>query len=458
MPGWSDKGQLRIVVAAGAVSAVLSVLATLLAIGYVRQKSLREAAQKESLRANEAAVRARDAANRGTRARDDAEELARFLLDDLRDELDMIGRSDLLVAAASKTVAYFDSLPPELVTPESQAKRASVLITLSQARYQQGDHDGAIAAIRRAIELRKELAAAGDADGRRTVLLGRALGELGLYQNQDGQHDAARATFLEILRLYETPPRNGADDGWWHHGRAKAQLGLGEVERLKKNHSAARFAYAQAITNITLALARQPEEISFLMTLMTAHNNIGVACLHLDSLDEAEASLRRALEPNRALVRLEPKTRRWDKELATTLLNLGSMLHKRKDYARAEPILSEALALRQGIVAWDPKNTRWMRQLAHAWHRMAVFQFDKGDATNALASGQNALATQRRLLVVEPDDKRALDEIQEYAGKYRDRLNEAGMTNAAGQVFRESIAFSEAYRSGKSGVQTLGRP
>ncbi len=53
MPCWCDKSELRIVVAAAAVSTVLSVLATLRAIGYVRQKALREAAQQKSLRAYE---------------------------------------------------------------------------------------------------------------------------------------------------------------------------------------------------------------------------------------------------------------------------------------------------------------------------------------------------------------------------------------------------------------------
>jgi tetratricopeptide (TPR) repeat protein len=435
-----EKGHLRLIVAAAGVSALLSVLATFLAIGYIRQKELRQTALKETLRANEAATMAQDAANRRNRARDQAEELVGFILDDLRDELDQIRRTDLLVAAAEKAVAYFDNLPPELVTPESRGKHASVLVTLSEAHYQQGDHASAIAVIQRAIKLRKELAEADKADGKRIISLGRTLGELGLYQNQEGQHDAARETFTEILRLYQNCAPAIDNDGWWHHGLAKAHLGLGEVERLKKNYPNARAAYAAAITNITFSLGKQPEEISFLTTLMTAHNNTGVACMHEENLAEAEQSLRRSLEPTRTIARLEPKNRRWEKELATTLLNLGALLHKRKDYAQAEPFLREALAVRQGLASWDPKNTRWLRQLAHAWHRMAVFQFDVADNTNALASAQQSLAAQRRLLAIEPNDKQALQEIGEYMDKYRGRLSAAGMKDAALLMVRDAAA------------------
>jgi len=93
----------------------------------------------------------------------------------LRDELYQLGRSDLLIAATERTVAYFDHPPPELVTPESQSERASALLSLSEARYQQGDHSGAIAAARRAIDLWKQLAAANDLESLDTIKVGRAL-------------------------------------------------------------------------------------------------------------------------------------------------------------------------------------------------------------------------------------------------------------------------------------------
>ncbi|HWN95357.1 MAG TPA: tetratricopeptide repeat protein [Methylomirabilota bacterium] len=437
--------------AAASVSAVLGVLATLLAVGYIRQKELQRAAHVETLRANAAAEEARDAANRSARARDQAEELAEFIIEDLRDELIQINRSDLLEAAAQKAVGYFENLPPELVTPESRFKRASVSLTLSDARYQQGDYVGAIAAARRSVELWKELAAS-DPAGESSIRFGRALGELGLYQNQSGDYHAAHETYSLMLKHYGNPPPGAKNDGWWDHGVAKAHLGFGEIERLKEDYPAARAEYVRTIQHITAALAHRTNEISWLQMLMTAHNNTGVTFMHEKNWAAAEGCLLRAMEPNRALILIEPKNRRWEKEMGTTLLNLGAMLHQQKDYTRAEPYLREALKVRDGLVAWDSKNTRLMRQLAHAWHRLAIFQFDRNDYASALASGRSALATYRRLLALQPDDEKMLREMGDTARKYRDRLEGKEMAAAGLKLYDETNAFLETQRASDTGA------
>jgi tetratricopeptide (TPR) repeat protein len=453
MPNPGDRGQWRVIAAAAGVSGVLAVLATLLAIGYFEQTKLQRVAHQESLRAQQAAAEARAAANRGFRARDQAEDLVGFLLDDLRDELFQIDRSDLLGAAAEKAVTYFDQLPPELVTPESQARHASILLTLSDARYQQGDHHGAIAAASRSIDLWKRLVASGDSDGTHTIHLGRAMGELGLYQNQSDDPYAAANTYREMIRLYEDPPARLKNDGWRDHGLAKAHMGLGEIERLKKNYPEARAEYSKAIAHISTALTHNSNEISWLQMTMTLHNNIGVTLMHEKDYSAAERAFEQATRPNRILIRLEPRNHRWEKELATTVLNLGSLLHLQKDYTRAEPYLREAVALRKGAADWDPTSTRAIRKLAHAWHRLAVFQFDTVHATNALASGRKALTELRRLLDATPDDRQAVEEISEYTEKYRDRLIAARMPVEAKELTREITALAEANQS----VNSTGR-
>lgn len=444
MAASNDTGSWRLIAIAAAVSAVLGILATLLAIGYFRQRDLLLAAHRESARAADAADAARAAANGGLRARDQAEELVGFLLDDLRDELFQLNRSDLLGATAEKAVTYFDQLPPELVTTESQARQASILLTLSDARYQQGDHKGAIAAANRSIELWKHLVDRGDPQGKYTVRLGRALGELGLYQNQSNDPYAAANTYREMIRLYGNPNTHLPHDGWRDHGLAKAHLGLGEIERVKRNYPEARAEYATAVTHISAALQHNSNELSWLQMTMTLHNNAGVTLMQDKDYAAARKEFQLAEIPNRTLIRLEPRNRRWEKELATTLLNLGSLYHLTKDDAQAEPCLREAVALRQGVADWDPTSTRALRKLAHAWHRQSVFQFDTGQSTNAFAAGRNALKALRLLVTMDPDDREAVGEMQEYTVKYRERLNAIGMTTEARQLVRETMTFAEA--------------
>jgi tetratricopeptide (TPR) repeat protein len=173
----------------------------------------------------------------------------------------------------------------------------------------------------------RQLAAAGDPEGERTIRLGRAMGELALYQYRSGDPYAARETYEGMRRLYVDPNGRVKDAGWRAHGLAKIHLGLGEIERLANNYADARREYAETVRYITAALALKPDELSWIQMLMTAQNDIGVVCMHEKNFAAAEASFLRAVDPNRRLIRLEPKNRRWEKELATTLQNPGALMH-----------------------------------------------------------------------------------------------------------------------------------
>lgn len=442
--------QFRLAAAAVVVSAALGVLATLLAIGYFKQRDLQRTASAESRMAREAAAQARDAANRGNRARDEAEELIGFILEDLSEELDLIGRSDLLAAAAQKAVAYFESLPPELVTRETRDQHATMLVTLAQGHYVQGDLDDALAAMNRALDLRRELAAGEDPEGEFAFILGREISELALFQNTRGDYAAARVSLLEALRIFSHPPELAIRDGHWEFGLATAHFGLGEVERRQGRYEEALAAYANAETHLARALQRQPDKVGWLKKQMNLQNNRGVARMYLGEYKQAETIYLRGVETARRLVRLEPDNRRWEKELGTALMNVGTCLDEQEDYARAEPFIREGLAIRRGLVAWDPKNARNVRSLAHAWHNLSSLQFSTGQPADALVSCRAAMSAYRRLLTLDPGHRSWIEDMQQAAAKYRDRLASAGLRAEALQLIEEATAFAESLRAGEA--------
>jgi hypothetical protein len=64
------------------------------------------------------------------RARGEAEELIVYLLDDFYLELEPVGRLDIVASLARRALHYYDKLPPELHTAETERNRA-----LAQVRY-----------------------------------------------------------------------------------------------------------------------------------------------------------------------------------------------------------------------------------------------------------------------------------------------------------------------------------
>lgn len=89
--------------------------------------------------------RARTAEIEAQKSRSDAEKLVSFLIEDFYTELAPTGRLDTLGKLAHMTVGYYDSLPPELVTKQTQVYRAMALLREGDALFGSGDMKGAYA-------------------------------------------------------------------------------------------------------------------------------------------------------------------------------------------------------------------------------------------------------------------------------------------------------------------------
>jgi hypothetical protein len=94
-------------------------------------------------RARVADAEAQQARQMAEHARGDAEKLVAFLIDDFYAELEPTGRLDTLGRLAHTAVAYYDGLPKELMTPQTEAFRAMALVREGAALNQRGEVDAA---------------------------------------------------------------------------------------------------------------------------------------------------------------------------------------------------------------------------------------------------------------------------------------------------------------------------
>ena len=106
--------------------------------------------------------RARTAEAEAKSSRGNAEKLVSFLIEDFYAELAPTGRLDTLGKLAQKTVAYYDSLPPQQVTPQTQANRAMALVREGAALNAAGKLDAGVRNIAEAQGVFERLRAAGD--------------------------------------------------------------------------------------------------------------------------------------------------------------------------------------------------------------------------------------------------------------------------------------------------------
>ncbi len=139
-----------------AVCAVLMVVAAASAVfGWVSQQK----ARKADILAQQ--------------ARNDAEKLVGFLIEDFYEELAPTGQLQTMGKLAHMAVSYYDGLPEELMTPQTQVYRGMALLRESGALLGSGDIKGGSESLDEASAVFEKLRAAGDKS--EAVTLGLAL-------------------------------------------------------------------------------------------------------------------------------------------------------------------------------------------------------------------------------------------------------------------------------------------
>ena len=108
--------------------------------------------------------RAKAADQQAQKARADAEKLVGFLIEDFYAELEPTGRLETMGKLAHMAVSYYDGLPQELLTPQTQAYRGMALIREAGALLARGDFKTANPKLDEAWRIFDGLRAQGDRD------------------------------------------------------------------------------------------------------------------------------------------------------------------------------------------------------------------------------------------------------------------------------------------------------
>ncbi|HVT73880.1 MAG TPA: hypothetical protein VHD61_12145 [Lacunisphaera sp.] len=150
--------------------AAVAVLITLAAMGSTIFGWL---SQRRAVAAEREAAQSRALAEQ---ARGEAEKLVGFLIDDFYEELRPTGRVEIVGKLADKAVAYYDGLPPALVTPQTRLYRGMAMVRKATALVDAGkDVEGA----KLAAEARKVFAGlSAEGHGSDEVTTGLALATL----------------------------------------------------------------------------------------------------------------------------------------------------------------------------------------------------------------------------------------------------------------------------------------
>ena len=340
-------------------------------------------------------------------ARDQAEDLAGFMLEDLAGDLRPVGRLQVLEKVARKALEYYERSEPG-IGGAAAPRRGKAFGIVAEVLADQGDRDAAVEAATTGLAIHRRLAEASPGDHDLENHLALAHLRLGgiLRLARDGGQEPARksleAAFAIASRLVELDPGHVE----WRQTLAESLYLFGMFNLFDAGDpETARREFERAIAVYRRLAAEHPSQLRFKFRLAVLHGQ-GLGQTYRDLGQEAEslAAIEQAYELYRQLTRADPSNSKWQHGFAWENRRLGEHLAFRGRLDEALERYGEALDISRRLLSLEPSNVDWRHGLASDHSAIGALHEQGGDLTAALASFETSIGLFSSLLETGPDD------------------------------------------------------
>jgi tetratricopeptide (TPR) repeat protein len=343
------------------------------------------------------AVQAYRARNDALRRQAQAEDLIRFMLGDLREKLEPIGKLAILDAVGDKAMDYFATLEDSDRTDAALASRAKALRQVGEVRLKQGDLAGASAAFEEAVSLDRALLERHPDDIARLQSIADSEFAMGNAHYIKGEFDKAQTwvqrNAISAARLAHMEPKNPK----WLGMVADANSNLGAIAFKRGEPDAAREFFRKARDAQKILVDAHPGNAEFVLLLAQFHG--WLSAVESGQRQWQPAFDEAVLESDllRSLVRREPENATYRERLGAALIKQITNRARLGPLPPTDPVLTEVLDLSRELAEFDPENIDYARM-----HRIGLSMLEEAfivarkipEATQANA---DALALARAL-------------------------------------------------------------
>lgn len=377
--------------------------------------------------------------SRALAASSEAESLMDFMLEDLHQRLEPLGRTDLLEEVARRALAHHDRFSASDRTPASRHRRALAYKNLGLVLESQGDLDAAERSLHHARELLATVAAEQpdrvrwlrDLAGAESEMAGILL-ERGDTEGSSEACRGALATARSLVARFGQDDQNlaelwraAANTTWLHHQRGQLDLALeasdealavaservtsdpdanewlyrlsvtksyrGMVQEEQQRHDLATTSYREALALADELAHREPHNARWTFESELCNARLGHVLEHHDDFVGAELKYRAALDLARELVARDEANAKWRRELSVALTSLGQVLRRLDRTGEALPLLDESLSISRRLAVQDPTNASLKNDLAWDLVQVGTAYSELGDDPKARSLWEAAL-------------------------------------------------------------------
>jgi eukaryotic-like serine/threonine-protein kinase len=341
------------------------------------------------------AIQARDAARDQRR---EAEGLIGFMLGDLKDKLEPIGRLDALDGVGSRVLAYYQKEGTADLSDAALSQRSRALSLMAEVADARGDFDAASRFYREAMAGTSESIQRDPTDPERLFEHAQNVFYFGQMRRSLGDLEAAESAMREYKRLADRMVALAPDNMKWRMEVQYAEFDLGVLLKDQRRFSEAATQFRDSLTTIQAISTADPANRDYQGSIAESLSWLGDAFAALGRYDEAIAAYQRRIA---VLDRLLAATRDVDyrQRLVPAHRSLGDLYVERGQRDLAIGEFRAAISHADALTALEPNNAQWLTYAMTARDHLArqLLTMGHGDEAGPLidfvCSAADKLAT-----------------------------------------------------------------
>ena len=303
-----------------------------------------------------AAVRARDEAD-FQRAESDG--LVEFMLTDLRERLEPVGRLDALDVVGQRALKYYAGQKASKLDADALGRRARALHLVGEVSNIRGDSAAGLTAFREAAATTGEQLARDPNNPQRIFDHAQSVFWVGYIAYERGETKEAEAQFREYKRLADRLVAIDPKKPEWQMEVSYAENNLGVLLYEQGRYTEAEPAFMRALAMVEKVAARAKADAARQIEVGLAINWLGKARTALFKSVEALALHQREIGLYEAVLQRDPGNSQAKWPMAIAWQHIGQLEELQGQPKRAFKAYGTSMALMSQLRALEPTNSEW---------------------------------------------------------------------------------------------------
>jgi tetratricopeptide (TPR) repeat protein len=343
------------------------------------------------------AIQARDEAREQRR---EAEGLIGFMLGDLKDKLEPIGRLDALDGVGARVLTYYQRQGTSDLSDAALSQRSRALSLMGEVANLRGDMTGSLRLYREAMAGTAEAVRRNPDDPERLFEHSQNVFWIGALAQQRGEFGQAEAAYRQYRDLANAMVALQPENLKWRMEVEDSEVDLANVLLAQRRFAEATAQFAAAVQTMEAVSAVDPKSADYRKSVADSLAWLADAQYAQGKIGDAIDSRKRQVDLLRRMASQSGDVG-YRERLVPALATLGRFLATSGDLPNGLEQVKESVTEGEALLPNDPTNSRWINYLASSKLISAQLLLQSGARGEANAQADAGCALTRKLIATD---------------------------------------------------------